>query len=323
MTYTRFNLAKELETPEVKRFEQAHGNRPLADVPMKNFVDATTGLLATKVSATFIRGALDAASFWQDLIEVVQLSSPIEEIPIISQRDFAIRTGRMPKTGIEESGGKLTKARLDTTNEDKIRYAYLQIREDDVRQRSFDLVERSIFVAGQAFSRHILDDIIAHYISVAGNSQALSSDKYFVAVAKAIALNKADGFGCTAIVIDSDDFVQAITEETAGGTMPWLLQLQNGTPLGDNFGNGVGQDGLSGKLFGRIPVYQVAANADLTGNILCLDGKAASVLGFAPGGDFKLSQEVNSMHDLVEAKIQAKYDYANANANAVAKVTGT
>jgi hypothetical protein len=329
----QFNLRNELATPEVKAFEQRMSDKygrqvALRDIPIKNFVDTTTGLLQTKVASLVMRGATDEGGFWQNLINVVQMTSPKQDYPIISQRDFKVRKGKMPRTGNEQSGGKFRKVSLDTTDDHKIRYVYLEVDEQDVRVRDFDVIERSIYAAGQAFAKNILTEILSHYNSKAGNSQALSTDKRFVAVMKAIGLNKDDGFGCTSIVFESNDFVKAVTEETSGGTMPWLSTNVIGRPLGDDFGPGVvSQSGFVGKFFGQTDTYVVANDTTLAGEILCIDANSAAVFGFAPGGDIQLSQEIHKLTDLIEAKISAKYDFASPDdgsglTNAVAKVTG-
>src|SRR5437870_4245321 len=209
-------------------------------------------------------------------------------------RYFKIRKGKMSRAQLEESGGKFRKVSLDTTDDHLIRYAYLQVNDEDAELRNFDVVTQSIYAAGQAFARNILDDVLAQHVNQAANVQPLGGDKYFVAVMKAIALNKFDGFGCNAIVFDQDDFVQAITEETTGGTMPWLLQLQNMTPLGDNFSSNFGMsDGLVGRLFNRIPVYVVSGNSTLSGNIVLVDSQSAAVFGFAPGGAIEIKDSID------------------------------
>src|SRR5690349_5451313 len=115
-----FNLSQELQTAEVKQFEKNMSDKygrsmRLNEVPLKNFVDTTTGLLQTKVSSMFLKGATEEAGFWQDIINVVQLTSPKQDVPLISQRDFSVRRGRMPRTGNIQSGGKFRKVSLDTT----------------------------------------------------------------------------------------------------------------------------------------------------------------------------------------------------------------
>jgi hypothetical protein len=107
--------------------------------------------------------------------------------------------------------------------------------------------------------------------------------------------------------------------------MPWLTGMQ-GQPLGDNFANGVGLlNGLVGRLFGRIPTYSIANEGGAgAGEIFVIDVPAAAVFGWAPGGEIRLTQELQSMRDLAEAKIASKYDIASpaSNANAVGVVTG-
>jgi hypothetical protein len=249
-------------------------------------------------------------------------------VPIISPRDFAVRTGKIGAGRQEESGGRVRSVTLDTTDDHKIRYALFNITDEDVKLHNFDFIEKSIIATGAAFAKKILTDVLSHYVSKAGNSQALSTDKRFVAIMKAIALNKADGFGCKAIVMHYDDYVEAITEETAGGTMPWLMSLKAGTPLGSNFAENFGDiDGFVGNLFGRTPVFAVSNDSALSGDILCIDVDAAGAIGFSPGGEIAMKSEVKTILDLVENKIQAKYDIASPDdgsglTNAVAKVTG-
>lgn len=330
MTHT-FNIREELEAPEVKAFEkkiseQRGRDMRFSEIPLKNFVDTTSGLLETKTSMLFMQGASDEAGFWSKLINVVNLKSPIEEVPIISQRDFAVHRGKMPRTGNVQSGGKFTKVKLDTTNDDKIRYIYLQVDEQDIKLRNFDVIEKSVRAAGQKYAKNILNDVTTHYDSISGNTQALSTDKRFVAILKAMGLLADDGFMTTAIIFESNDFVKAVTEETTGGTMPWLQTLQNGAPLGDNLlaGEGMaGLNGLMGRLFGRIPTYSIANEGGMgAGEIVLVDVEACSVFGFAPGGQIALTQEIKKMQDMVENKIASKYDVQNGNANAIAVVTG-
>lgn len=329
----KLNLRQELTSKEVERFTKRYSEekgRDVAfrDIPIKNFVDVASGLLETKVSQLFMKGAADEAGFYSSLIRVVNMTSPIQQVPIVSQRDVKIRKGKISGAALEGSGGKVRSVKLDTTDDEKIRYALLNIDAEDVKLRNFNYIEQMIVAAGAAFSKNILGDVLSQYVNKAGNTQALGGDKYFVAVMKAIGLNKADGFGCSAIIVDYQDFVQAVTEETTGGTMPWLMSLQNGNPLGDNFGKNFGAvDGLVGYLFNRIPVYAVSNDSNLSGNILCVDVPAAAALGFGPGGEIMTAQAINNMRDLVHNKIQAKYDINNpddgsGNTNAVAKVTG-
>jgi hypothetical protein len=330
-----FNLTEELRSPEVQQFEKNMSNHygrqvALRDVPLKNFVDVSSGLLETKIASTFLKGATDEAGFWQSLINVVQMTSPKQDVPIVSQRDFKVRTGRISKAALEESGGSFRYVELDTTDDDKTRYVYLEIDGSDIRLRNFNVVEQAIQAAGAAFAKNILGDVIKHYIDHAGNEQALSSDKRFVAVMKAIAKNKTDGFGCSAIVVHYDDFVDAITEETTGGTMPWLMSLSGSAPpLGSNFSQGYGKlDGFVGNLFGKIPVFAVSNDSNLSGNIVCVDVAAAAMLGFGPAGGISLAQEVRKIDDLVANAISATYDIkshdddGSGNTNAVAVVTG-
>lgn len=328
----RLNLRQELTSPEVERFVKNYSERlgrqvALRDIPIKNFVDVDSKLLETKVSSLFMQGATDAAGFWPELINVVNTSAPKEEVPIVSDRDFEVRTGKVSGAALEGSGGKVRSVELDTTDDEKIRYVLLNIDAEDVKLRRFNYIEQSIQAAGRRLGKHILGEVIKHYVDKAGNTQALSTDKRFVAVMKAMSLNVDDGFGTTAIVINHSDFIKAVTEETTGGTMPWLLQL-SGAPLGSNFGEGVPQSGLAGYMWSKIPVYTVANDANLAGNILCIDTKSAAVFGFAPGGTIEMAQQVDTMKDLVQNKIQCKYDIANpdddgsGNSIAIAKVTG-
>jgi hypothetical protein len=325
-----FNVSKELETPEVKAFEKRmtenYGrSMRLGDVPLKNFVDTTTGLLETKIANLFMKGATDAAGFWSDLINVVQMTSPKQDIPVISPRDFKVHKGKVPRAGNVQSGGKFTKVSLDTTDDDLIRYIYLQIDEEDIKLRNFNVIERATMAAGQKYAKNILNDVTAHYDSISGKTQALGADKRFVALFKLFDLIAQDGFEATAVFFESGDFVKAITEETTGGTMPWLMQLQNGTPLGDNFGRGAGLNGLVGYLLNRIPVYSIANEGGAgASEIFAIDVPAAAVFGFAPGGQIALKQEIKTMLDLVEAKIASKYDIKSptANTSAVGVVTG-
>jgi hypothetical protein len=332
---SRLNIAKELQSPEIRRFvEQVSRERGrdmrFSEIPLKNFVDVDAKLLETKVSTLFMQGATDAAGFWPKLINVVQMKAPKDEVPIISQRDFKVHTGKVPRAGVAQSGGKVRKCELDTTNDEKIRYVMLQIDEQDVKLRNFDVIENSIMAAGGALSKHILGQITKHYVDKAANTQALGGDKRFVAVLKAMGLLGDDGFGCTAIVVEQGtDFVKMITEETTGGTMPWLSNVALGSlPLGDNFAKGMASAGVAGYLFGQIPVYVVNNDANLKGEILCVDVPSAAAFGFAPGGQIELSQEVKRMADLIENKIQTRYDYNNPDddgsgkTNAVAAVTG-
>ena len=321
-------------THEMRRFEHSYSNsvgRQVAfrDIPLKNFVDVSSDLLEKKVAGVFLRGAQDSAGFYANLIKVVNTTAAQQYVRIVSQRDIAVRKGKVGGAALEGSGGKVRRVLIDTTDDEKIRYALFNIDAEDVRAGNFDLIEQSILVAGQAFAKNILGDVIKQYVNKAGNLQALSTDNRFVAVMKAIAKNKADGFGCSAIVMHYDDYVDAITEETASGSMPWLMQLQNGTPLGSNFGDNYGDiDGFVGRLFNRIPVYAISNDTTLAGNILCIDAPAAAVLGFAPAGEIAIVKQLDSMKDLVQNKIQAKYDINNpdddgsGNTNAVAKVTG-
>lgn len=329
-----FNLNEELGSPEVQQFEKTMSNHygrqvALRDIPLKNFVDVTSGLLETKIASTFLKGATDEAGFWQNLINVTQMTSPKQDVPIISQRDFKVRTGRISKAALEESGGHVRSVELNTTDDDKTRYVYLEIDGQDIRLRNFNVVEQAIQAAGGAFAKNILGDVIKHYIDHRGNEQALSSDKRFVSVMKAIALNKTDGFGCSAIVMHYDDFVDAITEETTAGTMPWLVSLSGSQPLGSNFSAGFGKiDGFVGNLFGKIAVFAVSNYSNLSGNIVCIDVAAAAMLGFGPAGGISLAQEVRKIDDLVANAISATYDIqspdddGSGNTNAVAVVTG-
>src|SRR2546422_10850280 len=104
------NLKNELRSPEVERFEKTYSERigkatKLQDIPIKNFVDTTSGLLETKVMSLVLAGATDAAGFWPELIKTVQLTAPKQDVPIISMRDFKIRKGKMSLAQLEESGG--------------------------------------------------------------------------------------------------------------------------------------------------------------------------------------------------------------------------
>lgn len=328
---TRIELRNELRSPEVIAFEKKYAESTgrqtaLRDIPIKNFVDTTTGLLEAKVMSTVLRGATDEAGFWPELINVVQMTSPKQDIPIVSPKDFKIRKGKMPRTGNEQSGGKFTKVSLDTTNDEKIRYTYLEIDEEDIKLRNFGVIESAILAAGKAMAKNILTEITAHYVSVAGQSQALGGDKYFVAIMKLLDKVKAAGFTASAIVFESGDFVQAIVEETTGGSMPWLGMSWPGMqPLGDNFASpGAARlSGMVGKLFGTMPVYVVGNdNPGLNGNILAIDAEAGSVFGWAPNGQLEVVTEIQRLNDLVANKIACKYDIKNANASAVGKVTG-
>lgn len=323
------NLRKELEDTDVKRFERRESERlgrmvTLRDIPFKNFVDVSSSLLETKISQLFMKGAAEDAAFWPNFINVVQLDSPIQEVPVISERDFAVHKGRMPNTGNLQSGGKFTSARLDTTNDDNIRYMYIPIDEEDIKVRNFDIVERAIVAAGRKYAKNILNDITAHYDGISGKTQALSTDKRFVAIAKLIASMADSGYMANLIFFEVNDWVKAFTEETTGGTMPWLMQLQNGAPLGDNFGRGV-MNGFVGLYMGRVPVYSIANEGGAgAGEIFAIDVEAAAVFGWAPGGQIQLKQEVNKMADLINNKITSKYAIASpsVNANAVGVVTG-
>jgi hypothetical protein len=233
----------------------------------------------------------------------------------------------MPRTEPQQSGGRVRKVELDTTNDEKIRYVYLKIDAEDVKLRNFDVIERSITAAGAAFAKHILSQVTKFYVDKAGNSQALSTDKRFMAIMKAAALNGSDGFGCTAIVVEQNDFVKLVTEETAGGFMPWLNGVALGAPGSENFAKGVASAGIAGLMFGQIPVYVVNNDSNLANNILVIDVPSAAAFGWAPGGQIELAQEIRRMQDVVDNKIAAKYDYANPDdgsgkTNAVAKVTG-
>lgn len=330
-----FNLKQRLESPEVKRFEQRlseeYGrNMRLGDVPLKNFVDVSSDLLETKVASLFLKGASDAAGFWRDLINVIPMNAPVQPVPLVSERDIEVRKGKISRAQREQSGGRVRTTKLDTTNDDKIRYIYLPIENEDIRMYGVDYAERMIVAAGRRFSKTILTDILKQYVNKAGNSQALGTDKRFVAVMKALGLNGDDGFGCSVIIIEqSTDFVKAVTEETSGGTMPWLTNVAMGSaPLGDNFAKGIASAGIAGYMFGQIPVYVINNAPELKGNILCVDVPAAAALGFAPGGEIRTEQEIKRIDDLIENAISAKYDIANpdddgsGNTNAVAKVTG-
>jgi len=326
-----FNLRRELDTSEVKAFEKRMSDKygrsmRLNDVPLKNFVDTTTGLLETKISQMFVQGATDAAGFWPQLINVVQLTSPKQDVPVISQRDFQVVKGKVPRAGAVQAGGKFTKVSLDTTDDDKIRYVLLQIDEEDIKLRNFNVIESAITAAGKKYAKNILNDITAFYDAVANQeTQALSTDKRFVAIAKLIAKMADAGFDANLIFFEVNDWVKAFTEETTGGTMPWLNQVgPNGQPLGDNFGKGV-MNGLVGRYMGKVPVYSIAAEGGAgASEIFAIDTDAAAVFGWAPGGSIALTQEVHSMRDLQEAKIASKYDIQapTANAKAVGTVTG-
>lgn len=330
MTKHTMNLRSELTSPEVQKFEKTYSESigrqvALRDIPLKNFVDTTSGLLETKISQTFMKGASDAAGYWPELIKAVEMTSPQQSVPIISQRDFKVRKGRISGTAREGSGGKFTSVKLDATDDEKRRYVYFNIDREDVKMRNFDLVEAAVMAAGAAFAKNILDDVMSFYDSINGETQALSTDKRFVAVAKLLQKMAADGFDASAIVFDSGDFVKALTEETAGGTMPWLLGIPVGQPLGDNFGKGV-FNGFVGDYMSKVPVYSIAntANGAGAGEIFAIDRDAAAVLGWAPGGQIELLQEVKKLDDLIANAIQAKYDIAapTANKNAVGVVTG-
>lgn len=326
MTRT-LNLREQLRQPEtqrfLKRYSEAHGDRQVAlrDVPLKNFVDVDSNLLETKVSQLFLKGAGEASGFWSDLINVVQLSAPIEEVPIISERDFEVRTGKITTAKLEESGGSVSRVQLDTTNDEHIRYTLIKVDGEDIRLRNFNVVERSIMAAGAAFSKNILNDVTSHYDGVSGNTQALSSDTRFVAVMKLLALIADDGFAGNRMAFEVNDFVQAITEETTGGDLPWLHMTQ-GQPLGENFGKGI-MNGFVGNFLGKVPTYSIANEGGMgAGEILVVDKEAASVFGWAPGGEVQLATEIKTIEDVVNALIKAKYDIANGNANAVGVVTG-
>lgn len=330
MTRHNFNLKDELRSPEVERFEKRYyestgRQTALRDIPLKYFVDTTSALLQTKVLTTFIEGARDEAGFWQDLIRVVQLDSPVQKVPVISSRDFKVHKGKVPRTGNLQSGGKFTSVTLDTTNDDKIRYVYLQIDEQDVDLRNFNVIEQAIAKAGARFMKNILNDVTKAYDDVIGETQSLSTDKRFIAIAKLMANMSDKGFMPSRIIFEVNDWVKAFTEETTGGTMPWLSNVGlNGAPLGDNFGNAV-FNGHVGRFMGRAEVYVISNEGGMgAGEIMVVDKDAAAVFGWAPNGAIRLDQEVTKMRDLLEAKIQGKYDIAapSANTSAVGAVTG-
>ncbi len=320
------DLTKELASTEVKNFEKRMSERygrdmTLRGVPLKNFVKVDTGLIETKVASMIIEGANDEAGFYPKLVRMHEMSSEKEVLPISSMRDYKVRRGRFAGSQLEESGGKTSQVTLDVTNEKSIRYVYLAISELDVQSQRFALIEDSIRNAGKALAKHVLGEITTRFVADAGNTQALAADKRFVAIMKLIDKIATSGFKASAVIFESSDFVDAITEETAGGTMPWLGTLQNSQPLGDNFATGMGLiNGLAGTLFGRLPVYVVANDTGLATNIVAVDVQQGEVFGLYHGMQF--AENVNSIRDLVEAKISMRYDLVKANANAIGKVTG-
>lgn len=328
MTQTTKDVMK--NDPELKRFETTMSERygrdvKLRSIPLKEFVSAATGLLEQKISDLVLEGSVDEAGYWRDIVHLHPMQGEKEIVPIFSSRDFIVRRGQFSKAGKEESGGKVGTVTLDVSNEDKERYVYLAIRQRDIELKKLSSIEDSVRTSGRAFAKYIRDEILTKYLADKGTDveQAKSTDTYFAAIMKLASKMNKKGFGLDCIIIDSDDFVQAITEQAGtAGPLPWLTAMMAGPSLGENFAKSVGRlNGLVGLFAGTIPIYVVGdTSASLNGTILGIEKGKGEVFGLHK--DITVVDRLDTIEDLREAKISARYDIALGNASAIGWVSG-
>ncbi|WP_415283899.1 hypothetical protein [Candidatus Nitrososphaera sp. FF02] len=322
-------MTQPISDAEIQRFERSMSDKfgrqvAISGIPLKNFVDVDSGLLEKKVNSLIMQGATDEAGYWRDIARVYTMTTPIEVVGLHSMRDYKVRTGKMSRAALEEAGGKIDSVTLDVSNDEKIRYLYLEIDENDLRLGKINSIEDAIKTAGSAFAKHVRDDIISAYLTHKGADveQALSTDKRYAALFKLAAKMNKKGFGMNCIIVDADDLVQAITEETDNGHLAWLTAMQAGASFGNNFASSIGNlNGHIGMFGAKVPIYVVGdTSASLNGTILGVDKDKGIAVGLYE--DMRFAKNVNTMKDLVEAKIQARYDIEKANANAIGWVSG-
>src|SRR5690349_13212120 len=119
-------------TPEEIRFSKrmsAKYGRDMSiyEVPLKNFVSVDSNLIEKKVASLVIEGAVDEAGFWRNLVYMHTMTAEIEEVPIHSMRNYKVRRGQQAGSEKEESGGSISRVKLDVSGKDKERYVYLTV----------------------------------------------------------------------------------------------------------------------------------------------------------------------------------------------------
>jgi len=269
-----------MNDPSIKKLEEKLG-RPISSIPLKEVVSVDAGLVTDAVSRVVMRGAEDEAGYWREIISVRQMETEKEEIPLVTQRDFKVRTGHIDASGLEAAGGQFSRVSLDVSDEKTDHYLYCPIRERDIEMRRFDVVESALEAAGAAFAKHILSEITKAYVNDAGSTEALGTNTRFTALTNLIATMVDNGFSPDVCLMTAKDYAQVLqTEQSTGGAMPFITAIEAGPSAGENLIAGIGKmNGMVGRLFGVIPIYVIGNDSNLEGNIVLAEKAKGEVLG--------------------------------------------
>lgn len=293
-----------------------------SEVPLSDFADVSPDLLKAKVTELVLRGYARGA-YWSQLCYVHNMIEASETIYLTNRRNYKVVTG----FGNAESPGLVRNAkryqvRLHGVTESAEKRMRLDIDRRDLLPEHIGDLERELIASGEAFAKNVRDDIIVAYIANRTTQQALGVDTRYKAIMTLGAkLAKVSG-GMSAIIIDHDDFVEAMTEQTSAGSTPFAKSLVPASNVGLPFDSSQNKyDGLVGWLDGKVPVYVASdTSASLNGTILGVAVDESLAIGVHKG--FTIEGDFGSLHELYKTKISMRYDLQPANGAGIGYVSG-
>lgn len=323
-----FDIRNVLSKTNIKKCEEVLKEknskyRTIFEMPLEEVLNVSPTLTEDKVAALILQGAWDEAGFWKDLIQIHQMTGEKEEVPMISMRDFAVRRGEVSGSEKEAAGGKYTAVSLSVAEELDDRYMLVTFKERDIRLKKFNPIERGMVASGAKFGKNILGDITKFYVDN-GTSVALGATepKRHIALATEVGKEIDAGFKGNVAIMNVLDFTDMLVEQ-AGTAGPFTFLSPNSTtgPTGPSLISGVGVQGLVGALYGKIPLYVIGNDANLSTKLVIADKES--------GGLFGLSRDITLIGDFTDPirgiqqfKLGATYDIALANAAAIRVITG-
>ncbi len=279
-------------------------------------VNVSSNLVAVKVLSTIIEGARFNGAKWRNLVNLHKATEEQEKVPIFTENDFKVRKGtnRPPV----QSGGDVTEIQFDFTKRARDRDMWVSFHERDIERKKFNLIQNSLRMAGQAFSKFILDEVLTFINDNATSTRALGADDRFTAVTDLVATMENAGFPAEAAAIDPPDFAQVLqTQVGTAGPMPFITNT-----MVDKSGDNVrklkfGEDYM---LLGYIPGIK-AVNTTLSGNIQIVN---KSSVNFGMFKDITIKNWEDPIKSLKGFSIHAVYELvANTKLNAgMGLVTG-